>query len=48
MASPFLERVTLEPAIKLTSSVTPAPAFPPEVNRIIFSVAASPSTTEIE
>ena len=48
IASPVLERVTLEPAIRLISSVTPAPALPPEVRRIIFSVAANQSVAEIE
>ena len=43
-----LDKVTFAPAIKVMSSVIPAPALPPEVNRIIYSAALAPSTAAIE
>ena len=48
MASPVLDKVTLVPATKLTSSSTPAPELPPEVRRMSLVAAFPPSWAEME
>jgi hypothetical protein len=47
IASSVLDNVTLLPATNDTSSVTPDPALPPDVNLIIFCDADKPSVAEM-